>query len=173
MLRNGVLAEFESPEQLVRVVDHLIARGYTKLDAFTPFEVKEVTAKITKPSPVPMIMFAAGLSGAIFAYLVQWWCNAYRYPLNVGGRPLNSAPAFIPITFETAVLFAAITGFVATLALSGLPALWSPEFEVPGFERASIDTFWVGIDMTDPNFDGRVVDELRELGALRVEELPR
>lgn len=167
-MRSGVLAEFESPEALVRAVDHLVARGYTRLDTFTPFAIKDVEQRLTAKSPVPAIMLGAGIFGAIFGYVVQWWCNAIDYPINVGGRPLNAAPAYIPITFESAVLFSAVTGFIAMLALAKLPALWSPVFEVPGFERASIDTFWVGVDLTDPQFDGAVTDELSTLGAMRV-----
>jgi hypothetical protein len=172
MLRSGVLAEFDSPDALVRAVDHLLAHGYTRLDTFTPFAIKDIEEKITAKSPVPAIMLAAGLFGAIFGYVVQWWCNAIDFPINVGGRPLNSAPAFIPIAFESAVLFSSVTGFIAMLALSKLPALWSPVFEVPGFERASIDTFWVGIDRTDPQFDSSITDELTTLGAMRVAQIP-
>jgi hypothetical protein len=171
MFRSGVLAEFDTPERLVRAVDDLLARGYTRLDTYTPFPIKEIIPKITKRSVIPEIMFAAGMIGAGFGYVLQWWCNAVRYPINVGGRPLNSAPALIPITFESAVLFASVVGFVALLALSKLPSLWSPEFEVPGFERASIDTFWVAIDRGDPKFDAGVLDALRDLGAMRVETL--
>jgi hypothetical protein len=102
---------------------------------------------------------------------VQWWCNAHNYPINVGGRPLNSAPAFIPITFESAVLAASLVGFFAMLALCGLPRLSHPVFEIAGFDRASVDRFWVGIDDSDPRFDEAVIGDLSRLGALRCERV--
>jgi Protein of unknown function (DUF3341) len=102
---------------------------------------------------------------------VQWWCNAYDYPLDVGGRPLHSAPAFIPITFESAVLAASLTGFFAMIVLSGLPRLHHPVFGIDGFERASVDRFWIGVERADPCFDETVREELSAAGALRCERV--
>ncbi len=114
-----------------------------------------------------MLPFA--LAGASAAYLVQWWCNAYDYPLSVGGRPLDSAPAWIPITFEMGVLGASLSGFLLLLILSGLPEVASPIFSAEGFESATNDGFWVGIDARDPAFDGgKLRIELLALGATRV-----
>jgi hypothetical protein len=110
------------------------------------------------------------LGGGV-GYLVQWWCNARAFPINVGGRPLHSVPAFIPITFESAVLAASLTGFFSMLALSELPRLNHPLFEVEGFDRASVDRFFIGVDQADPRFDERVREELTALGALRCERL--
>jgi len=168
-MRTGVLGEFETPEAMVAALVGLRRRGYRRLDAFSPYPVHgaEEAAGMSR-SPLPWIVFPFALAGAGVAYLIQWYCNAYDYPLNVGGRPPHSAPAFIPITFEMCVLAAAITGIVAYLALTGLPELWSPVFEVPGFERASIDRFWVGVDVRDPRFErGAVERALAELGASR------
>ena len=132
---SGVLAEFDSPDALARAHDRLRARGYERLRSWTPYPVRSIVRQ-TPESPVPWLMLVAGLLGAGFGYAVQWWCNANDYPLNVGGRPLNSAPAFIPITFESGVLAASVTGFFAMLVVCGLPRLVHPVFTVDGFERA-------------------------------------
>jgi len=161
-----LMAEFDSPEGLERAWQALERQGYTRLTSWTPYPIKSLVRKLPE-SLVPYVMLAAGLFGALFAYLIQWWCNAKSYPLDVGGRPLNSAPAFIPIVFETTVLFASLTGFFVTLGFSGLPRLYHPVFEVEGFDRATVDRYWLGIDAADPRFDERVADTLTRMGALR------
>jgi hypothetical protein len=162
------VAEFDSPEALERAFAALRREGYTLLDAWTPYPVKGVLKRLPE-SMIPWIMLGAGLFGGGFGYLLQWWCNAKAYALNVGGRPLNSAPAFIPITFESAVLAASVTGFLAMLSFSRLPRLYHPMFEIEGFDRAMIDRFWMGIDAADPRFDERLRERLLGLGALRCE----
>lgn len=169
-MRRGLLAEFETPEAMLRAVEELYQRGYREMDAFTPYPVHglERTLRLRR-SPLSWIVFFFALAGAAAAYLVQVWLNAWDYPLNVGGRPPHSAPAFIPITFEGTVLTSALVGVLAFFALSRLPELYNPIFEVEGFERASIDRFWIGIDARDPALvRGRAERELRELGASRV-----
>jgi hypothetical protein len=165
-MRSGIMAEFDSPEALERAYDRLGRMGCTRLHTWTPYPVRGVIRR-TWPLTVPWLMLAAGLLGGALGYFVQWWCNAVDFPINVGGRPLHSAPAFIPITFESAVLAASLTGFVALLALCGLPRLSHPVFEIDGFERATVDRFWLGIDLADPKFDDRLSDELTRMGALR------
>jgi hypothetical protein len=167
------MAEFASPDALVAAVRRLKELGYRRLDAFTPFPVKAAIDALTPPTPVPAIMLVAGLSGGALGYLVQWWCAAIDFPINVGGRPLNSAPAFIPITFESAVLFASVAGFVALLVLSRLPRLYHPVFELDGFDRASVDRFWIAIDEADDVYSRDVRDELARLGATKVERMVR
>ncbi|MFS8066337.1 MAG: DUF3341 domain-containing protein [Byssovorax sp.] len=169
-MRSGVLGEFMTPEAMIAAIVSLRDRGYRRLDAFSPYPVHGAEEAAGTPrSPLGWIAFQLGLAGAGAAYLLQWYCNAYDYPLNVGGRPLHSAPAFIPITFEMGVLSAATAGLIAYLAFTGLPELWSPVFEVEGFERASIDRFWVGVDVRDPRFDRAAVEQaFAELGAARV-----
>jgi hypothetical protein len=169
-MRSGILAEFDSPEALERAYEQLERAGYTRLESWTPYGVRGIVKRLPE-SLVPWIMLGAGLFGGGFGYLVQWWCNARDFPLNVGGRPLNSAPAFIPITFESAVLFASVTGFFVMLGFCGFPRLCHPIFEVEGFSRASVDRFWIGVDDTDPCFDDRLPDRLSSMGALRCERL--
>jgi hypothetical protein len=160
------MAEFETPEALEKAYDALRQAGYARLDTWTPYQVRGLVRR-PPDSPIGWIMLVAGLAGGAAGYLLQWWVNVRAFPIDVGGRPHHSAPAFIPIAFESAVLASAVTGFVAMLWLSRLPRLHHPVFEVDGFERASVDRFWLGVDDTDPEFDDGVRDELTRLGALR------
>lgn len=167
---SGVLAEFATPEALERAYDALRRKGYTRLATWTPYAIKGIVRR-NDGSIVAWIMLVAALVGGGIGYLVQWWVHVEAFRIDVGGRPLHSAPAFIPITFESAVLASAVTGFVAMLWLCRLPRLHHPLFEVDGFERASVDRFWLGVDDVDPAFDGRVDDELARLGAIRCTRL--
>src|SRR5262249_40404060 len=152
-------AEFATPEQLVRAARAMRELGQKKLDAYTPYPLRDLEQLIEPGrSPLNWLVLPFALGGAVFAYLLQLYLNGVNYPLNVGGRPLPSAPAFVPITFETTVLSAGLSGLVIMLVLTKLPELWSPVFDVPGFERASIDRFWLGIDASDPRFDRDVVE---------------
>jgi hypothetical protein len=169
-MRDGILAEFDSPHAIVRAYDRLLALGYSRIRSWTPYPVRGIVRRLPD-SPVPWLMLAAGTFGACAGYVIQWWCNARSYPIIVGGRPLDSIPAFIPITFESAVLAAALTGFFTMLGFSGFPRLHHPVFGVPGFGRAAVDRFWIGVDATDPRYDESVADELAGLGALRCERI--
>jgi hypothetical protein len=164
---DALLAEFDSPDAIVRAHEELRARGYTRLRAWTPYPVRALQKRFGEDSGVAWIMLGAGLAGGALGYLIQWLCNTISYPINVGGRPLHSVPAFIPITFESAVLACAVTGFVALVAACGLPRLYHGVFEIDGFERASVDRFWLGIDTSDPRFEPRIASDLVALGALR------
>jgi hypothetical protein len=170
-MNSGLMGEFETPEAIVDAVKRLRARGLTQLDTFTPYPLPELDEAlgVTRTRAIPAAVLAAALTGAAAAYLIQWWTSAVDYPLDVGGRPLHSAPAFVPVTFETAVLLGALAAFVALLIAARLPRLWSPVFEVEGFESASIDRFWVGVDLGDPGFSRRAIEAaMRDAGALRV-----
>jgi hypothetical protein len=165
-MASWVLAEFDTADALDRAFEALRREGYTHLDTWTPYPSKRLV-KTLPESIVPYLMLFGGLLGGGFGYLLQWWVNVRAYRIDVGGRPLHSAPAFIPIAFESAVLAASLTGFFALLWASRLPRLVHPLFEVDGFERASIDRFWLGVHDTDPRFDAGVSEELTRLGALR------
>jgi hypothetical protein len=169
-VKAGILAEFESPEPLLAALEELRRRGYGYLDAFTPYPLKGAEAALgLGRSPINWMVLPFWVASAGAAYFVQWWCNAYDYPLDVGGRPPHSAPAFVPITFEMGVLGTAIFSLLLLFLMAGLPALYHPVFDVPGFERASIDRFFIGVDAEDPNFDARrLSEELASLGAMRV-----
>jgi hypothetical protein len=169
-MKLGIMAEFGTAEALLLAVSRLRELGLRKLDAYTPYPLREIEPLLEiKRSYIPKVVLAMGLLGATLAYTLQWWCAAVSYPLNVGGRPLHSAPAFIPITFETTVLFAAGTSFLLALHAAGLPRLHHPVFEVEGFESASIDGYWVAIGADDPKLDTRLAErELADAGAKRI-----
>jgi hypothetical protein len=169
-MRTDLVAEFDAPERLVRAIVDLRRRGYRDLDAFSPYPVKGIDEALAlRRSPISWLVLPVWMATAAGAYLIQWWCNARDYPLDVGGRPPNSPPAFVPITFEMGILGAAIGSIMLFLALAGLPQLYDPLFATEGFERASEDRFFLGIDSRDPAFDARaLVRTLTDLGALRV-----
>ena len=168
---HAMLAEFATAEGILAAAARLSELGYRRMEAWTPYPIAALDPHLGIPrSPIPRLVLAAGATGAVFAFGVQTWMNAYDYPLNVGGRPLHSGPAFIPITFETTVLFAVLTAVVSVFAFAGLPRLHHPLFDVEGFERSTIDRFWLGIDTSDPLYDPTRVEALlvADLGALRV-----
>jgi hypothetical protein len=169
-MRAGLLGEFETPEAMLRAADELWKKGYRWLDAFTPYPVHGADRALRlRRSKLPWLALPFSIAGVALGYGVQWWCNAYDYPLDVGGRPPHSAPAFIPITFEMMVLATALSAVVIFLALARLPELYHPLFDVPGFERASVDRFWIVIDARDPTLVRSIAEhDLLELGALKV-----
>ncbi|APR75843.1 ABC-type Fe3+ transport system protein [Minicystis rosea] len=169
-METGVLGEFEDPEALIRAIHELKRRGWQRMDAFTPYPVKGLDEALGLPrSTLNWRVLPFAILGAAGGYFIQWFCNAYDYPLNVGGRPPHSAPAFIPITFEMGVLAAAIFGVLIGFYLTELPRLYLPLFDAPGFTRATLDRFLVGIDAADPSFTRvQAESDLRELGAARV-----
>lgn len=166
----GLLAEFETPQALLDAARAVRAAGLTHVEAYTPFAVPEVEEALALPrSPIARIVFVAGLIGAISAYAFLYWVTAVDDPRLVGGMPAHSGPAYIPITFETMVLFASVTAFLSFFALSRLPRLWHPVFEAEGFESATVHRFWLGIDARDPALDvSQATRLLVDAGALRV-----
>jgi hypothetical protein len=149
---RGILARFASPEELLAALERARAAGYTRLEAYTPFPVDGLAEALPRAgTPIGWVVFGAGLFGGTGAYALQYWAT-HDYPLNIGGRPLHSWPAFIPVTFELTVLTAAIVGVLALGWLCRLPRLHHPVFEAPGFERASQDRYFLLIRDDDPRF---------------------
>jgi ActD protein len=180
MIRRGqfgdqpaVIAEFASGSDLLAGIRALRDAGVSRFDAFTPYEVAGLEELLgVRRSRLTWIALASGLAFGGGAYLLQWWINVVDYPLNIGGRPYHSAPAFIPITFEMTVLFASAAALLSAIVLGGLPRLWHPVFEVDGFERASVDRFWLAVGAGDAALDRqRDTAALVGAGALRVEWL--
>jgi hypothetical protein len=170
-----VLAEFDDPELMLAAIARLRDGGYRTLETYTPFDMPRTTEALgLRRSRLPLVVFLGGLFGALIAYWIQWFANTFNYPINVGGRPIHPVPAFIPATFEGTVLFASFAGFFGLWAALRLPKLWHPVFEVEGFERATIDRFWLEVGEFQSEFDaangGRI---LTEAGALRVVPLER
>jgi hypothetical protein len=162
------MGEFSSAEALLAGIRTLSSRGHRDLDAYTPYAVPGLEESLALPrSRLPRLVFPVGVAGALIAYAIMWYANAYSYPLNVGGRPANAAPAFIPIVFETSVLFSGVVAFFLVFVLCRLPHLSAPEHAVPGFERASIDRFFLLVSAAnDPE---RARHDLAAAGALRIE----
>jgi hypothetical protein len=168
---RAVLAEFETREALVRAARELRTRGWRELDAFLPYPAADVEEALgLRRSRLSFAAFAAGILGAGAAYATQWWCNARDYPLDVGGRPLESGIAWVPITFEMGILAAALTIVAGFAWAADLTRLDRPELETDGFERATIDRFWLAVAESNVKFDAapELPRELAALGALRV-----
>lgn len=172
--KEGLLVEFDDEHALARACKHMRELGYRDLEAFTPFASEEVMEALELPrSRVPLVTLLAGLFGAGLGYFILWITNVWDYPLNVGGRTQHPWPAFIPITFETAVLFGGVFSFLAFFAFSRLPKLWHPLFEVPGFSAVTVDRFFLAVSSADPFFDvARTVHELNECSPLRIAFFP-
>ncbi|KFG67718.1 DUF3341 domain-containing protein [Microvirga sp. BSC39] len=170
----GIMAEFKTPEALMEAVRAAKRAGYTRLDAFSPFPLSDLAKELgVRTSAIPWIALVAGLTGGVIQYASQYWMNAIDYPLNVGGRPLNSWPAFIPASLIVAILWAGAATLISLLVILRLPRLHHPVFAVPGFERASEDRFFLCILQDDPEFDSTVVREfLGALSPLAVQEVP-
>jgi hypothetical protein len=151
----GLLAEFRSPQALLDAVDKAQAEGYSRMDAFTPYPVEAVSEAIEhhKRSRVPLLVLCGGLTGACVGFGLQLWAASTAYPMNIGGRPLNSWPAFIPVTFELTVLFAAFSAVFGMIILNRLPQPYHPVFNVERFERATQDGFFLLLEAEDPRFD--------------------
>ncbi len=171
----GLMAEFDTPEEIVNAVEKTKAAGFEKIDAYAPFPVHGLAEALgfTK-SRIPMVVFIGGLTGGILGYLLQWWCSAIAYPLNVGGRPLNSVPAFIPITFEMTILFAAFSAVFGMFLLNGLPLPYHPVFNVERFAMASRNHFFLCIESKDPKFSVKntraFLESLKPRGVYDIEE---
>lgn len=150
----GLLAEFDSPNDLLAAVKRTRAEGYRAVDAYTPFPIEAISEALGHHgSPLAKIVFFGGLTGLTAGFLVQYWTSAIDYPLNIGGRPLNSWPSFIPITFESTVLIAALSTVLGMFALNKLPMPYHPVFNVPRFAHASRDRYFLSIQAVDPKFD--------------------
>jgi ActD protein len=150
----GLVAEFENPPDLLRAVRQVYGDGYRSMDAYTPYPVEELAESMGfHRSRMPLVMLIGGLVGCIGGFLMQYWCAAIAYPINVAGRPLNTWPSWIPVTFELTVLISALSGIFGLLGLCGLPRPHHPLFNVERFALATRDRFFLCIEATDPKFD--------------------
>ena len=151
---HGLMAEFDRPTALVAAAEKARLAGFRNMDAYTPIPIEELEEALgLKRTRLPMLVFLGGLFGGIGGYSLQYWSQTMAYQMNVGGRPYHSWPQFIPVTFETTVLGAALTAFIGMWALNRLPQPYHPVFNVPEFARASSDRFFLCIEATDPRFD--------------------
>ena len=151
---HGIVAEFTTPDGLVKAARQAHDAGYRRLDAYTPYQLEEVAEAIGfEKTEVPLLTLMGGILGGLTGFGLQWWIHTQAYPLNVGGRPYNSWPSFVIVTFELTILFAGITAVVSMLALNGLPQPYHPIFNHPRFSAATRDRFFLYIEADDPNFE--------------------
>lgn len=168
----GIVAEFESPAKLYEAAKLVRDHGYTKFEVYSPYPIKELDEVVPGSDPVAMIVLGGGILGGLTAWCMQYFIPVYDYPINVGGRPLNSWPAFVPIIFELTVLFASCAAFFGMLWLAGLPLLHHPMFNLKRFAAASKDHFFLCIEARDLMFAvGTARECLSHTGALHVWEV--
>ena len=170
---HGLMAEFERPEELLAAAKKAYAEGYRRMDAYSPLPIHGLAAAIgfTRTN-LPIGTFLCGLLGGLCGYGLQYWVHVIDYPINIGGRPMHSGPMFIPVTFELTILFAAIGTVVGLILLNRLPQPHHPVFNVPAFERASQDRFFLCIESSDGRYEATSTRTFLEgLGAVEVSEV--
>lgn len=168
----GWLAEFANTEELLEAIEAGKGAGYSKMEAYTPLPVHEVWDALGHKNHLPKLVLGGGIVGAVVGFGMQYFASVIHYPINVGGRPMNSWPSFIVITFEMTILFAALTTVFGMLALNGLPRPHHPVFDVPEFELASRNRFFLLIPWYDPIYDtGRVKDLFGGMEPLSLSEV--
>jgi Protein of unknown function (DUF3341) len=150
----GMMAEFDTPQALLDAAHRTYEAGFKKIDAYSPFPIEGLAEEIGfHHNAVPLVVLIGGIIGGLTGYTMQWWMAAVDYPINVGGKPFNSWPAFIVITFEMTILFAGISAVLGMLALNGLPMPYHPVFNVPRFAMASKDRFFLIVFSSDAKYD--------------------
>lgn len=166
----GIMAEFDNPSDLVAAARATYAAGYRRINGYSPYPIEELSEAIgfTRTS-LPLIVLIGGILGGLGGFFMQYWTEVIDYPLNVGGKPYNSWPAFIPITFETTVLCAAFAAVLGMLALNKLPQPYHPVFNAPNFALATRDRFFLVIEANDPLFNhGEATQFMKTLGGREV-----
>jgi hypothetical protein len=149
----GLMAEFPTPDALIAAAHQVHKAGYQKVDAYTPYPIEAVSEALELPrSKVPLIVLIGGLLGGLGGYMLQYWSQMLVYPMNIGGRPFHSWPAFIVPTFECTILGAALSAVIGMILINGLPQPYHPVFNVPRFAMASRDRYFLVIEATDAKF---------------------
>jgi hypothetical protein len=171
----GIAAEFETAEAIVEAARKTVAAGYAVVEGYTPVPIIELPEILgSRRTYVGPIVGCAALMGVVGGFGMQWFANVIHYPWNIAGKPQNSWPMWIPITFECGILASAVIGLIAMLALNGLPKPYHPMFRLDAFTRASKDRYFLCIESTDPKFDlPQTRQFLESLAPLAVMEVPR
>lgn len=167
---GAYMAEFGSARELIAAVRSFTEHGYTLLETYSPVPLHSGIPR--RRSRLPVLVFVAGVIGGVLSYAIQWFANVYSYPLDIGGRPVHAIPAFLIPTFEGTVLAASLAAFIGFFVIARLPQPWHPVFEIDGFERATIDRYWLAVDAADPRCaPDRTIGELSALSPLRLVQL--
>ena len=169
----GLMAEFDSAEALVEGARRMYAEGYRKLDTYSPFPIEPAWEAIgAHDTTLQKLVLGGGILGCLGGFGLCYWVSVIAYPLNIGGRPYNSWPSFIPVTFETTILVASLTAVVGMILLNGLPMPYHPVFNVKRFSLASSESFFLTVEADDPKFDRRrTLDFMKGIGAREVNEV--
>jgi hypothetical protein len=167
----GLLAEFEDVDSILHASRHLRDAGYARWDVHSPFPVHGLDAAMgIRPTILPWLVLGAGLTGLVTGLALQWFTNLFDYPYLISGKPLVSLPAWIPVTFELTILFAALTAVFGMLILNRLPHLYNPLFRSRRFRRVTNDRFFIVVDASDPKFNREQLEaKLKEFGATAFE----
>lgn len=170
----GMMAEFDSAQALVDATQAAVRAGWTKMDAYSPFPIHGLAESMGfRRTWVPQLVLGAGIIGGLAGFGMQYFAYVLHYPMIIGGKPLNSWPAWIPITFELTILFAAFTAVFGMLALNGFPQPYHPVFNVDSFGAASRDKFFLCLESSDPKFESAGAREfLRSLNPIEVNDVP-
>src|SRR5258705_1342671 len=170
----GLMAEFDSPQELLTAAEKTHGAGYKEVDAFSPFPVEGLADAIGfHKNRVSLVVLIFGIIGCLSGYLLQYYVAVISYPINVGGRPLHSWPSFIIVTFELTILFGGISAAVGMFALNGLPLPYHPVFNVPAFSEASVHGLFLVVSASDPKYDAaRTREFLKGLAPRAVSEVP-
>lgn len=171
----ALVAEFDEVDEIMEAAHAARKAGYRKIDAHTPFPVEGLDQALgMENTRLGWIVLAMGIVGLLLGFGMQWYANTIFYPLNIGGKPLNSWPNFVVITFEITVLISAFTAGLFMIGRNGLPRLYHPIFNTPNFESATRDKFFLSIEARDEKFDlADTKSFLEGLGASRVSEVER
>ena len=169
----GLMAEFDDPNALIRAAKRTYEAGYRRIDAFSPYPIEEVWEAIGQHDRrLSLIVLTGGVIGLLSGFALQQWVHQVAYPINIGGKPLNSWPQFVPVIFELTILFAALSAVFGMIILNGLPQPYHPVFNVPRFEHASRDKFFLLVESTDPKFDrAKTLEFLKGLNPSEVNEV--
>jgi hypothetical protein len=169
----GLLAEYESVDAVLKAAGKVRKAGFTRWDVHSPFPIHGIDHVMgIRPTVLPWLVLGGGLSGLIGGLVLQWYCNAYDYPVIISGKPFWSLPANIPVIFECTVLLSALTAVFGMFSLNGLPKLYNPLFKSERFLRVTDDRFFIVIDASDRRFDeAETTRLLQDSGAVAIERI--
>src|ERR1041385_5332436 len=169
----GIMGEFDNPSDLVAAARRTYEAGYRRINGYSPYPIEELSEAIGfTRTALPLIVLIGGVLGGLGGFMMQYWMEVIDYPLNVGGKPFNSWPAFIPITFECTVLVAAFAAVLGMLVLNKLPQPYHPVFNAPNFALATRDRFFLVIEANDPHFVHNETKQFMEtVGAKNVSDV--